>query len=296
MPNVELAGRVRVTPFRHIALGTWRTAYDPSIYGSVCVPMDDTLRYIEAFRLATGLRLTVTHLMARVMGTVLAEIPEVNALLRWGRVYRRRDVAVFFQVAIEDPDTGGIDLSGVRVADPHTTPLGEVVRRFEASAAKVRSRTDHEGLERGRTGLLAIPGVLIGGVLRALAFLNYTLNLDMGWAGLPRDPFGGAMVTNIGSLGLEGAFVPLVPFSRVPILIAMGAVEDAPAVVNGQVCVRKVMRLFATFDHRLIDGAHAARMVKIVRSFFADPFARFGLPAAALPGEVDAAATPPSGA
>lgn len=291
MPNIELAGRVRTTPFRHIALGTWRTAYDPSIYGSVSVPMDDTLRYIEAFRAATGLRLTVTHLMARVIGTVLAEIPEINAVLRYGRVYRRRDVAVFFQVAIEDPQTGSIDLSGVRVAAPHTTPLPEIVQRFEVSAAKVRSRTDTEGLERSRTGLLAIPGLLMGGVMRLLSFVNYTLNLDMRWAGMPRDPFGGAMITNIGSLGLEGAFVPLVPFSRVPILIAMGSVEDTPVVVDGAVVVRKAMRLFATFDHRLIDGAHAAKMVKIVRSFFDDPFARFGMPTrAALPAADDGAA------
>jgi 2-oxoacid dehydrogenases acyltransferase (catalytic domain) len=274
--NIEFSGRARLTPFRHIALGTWRTAYDPSIYGSLTLPMDETLRYIEAFRAATGLRLTVTHLMAKVIGTVLAEVPEINAVLRWGRVSLRKDVAVFFQVALEDPKTGGIDLSGVRVEAPQITPLAEIVRAFEASATKVRGRTDREGLARSREGLLRIPGLFIGAVMRALSFLNYTLNLDMRWAGIPRDPFGGAMVTNIGSLGLEGAFAPLVPFSRVPIVIALGAVEDAARVEDGAIVARRIMRLFATFDHRLIDGAHAAKMVKIVRGFFADPFARFG--------------------
>jgi pyruvate/2-oxoglutarate dehydrogenase complex dihydrolipoamide acyltransferase (E2) component len=282
MANIELAGRARLTPFRHIALGTWRTAYDPSIYGSVTVPMDATLRYIEAFRAATGLRLTVTHLMAKVVGTVLAEVPEINAVLRFGRVYLRRDISVFFQVALEDPKTGGIDLSGVQVASPHTADLASIVRAFEASAAQVRARTDRQGLARSRANLLRIPGVLIGAVMRALSFLNYTLNLDMRWAGIPRDPFGGAMVTNIGSLGLEAAYVPLVPFSRVPILIALGAVEDAACVEHDaetgapSIVARKVMRLYATFDHRLVDGAHAAKMVKIVRAFFADPFAKFG--------------------
>lgn len=280
MANIQLAGRAKLTPFRHIALGTWRTAYDPSIYGSLTVPMDDTLRYIEAFRAATGARLTVTHLMAKVMGAVLAGVPEVNAVLRLGRVYLRRDIAVFFQVAIEDPETGSVDLSGVRVERPHERDLVDLVREFEKSTSRVRRREDLEGLEKSRRGLLRVPGVLIGWTMRMLSLLNYGLNLDLSWAGIPRDPFGGAMVTNIGSLGLEGAFVPLVPFSRVPIIIATGAVEDAARVEDGQVVVRKVMRLFATFDHRIIDGAHAAKMVKIVKGCFADPFASFGEPKA----------------
>lgn len=278
MANIELAGRARLTPFRHIALGTWRTAYDPSIYGSLSVPMDETLRYIEAFRAATGARLTVTHLMAKVMGAVLESVPEANAILRLGRVYLRRDIAVFFQVAIEDPETGGIDLSGVRVERPHARELVDIVREFEKSASRVRRREDSEGLEKSRKGLLRVPGILIGWVMRTLSLLNYGLNLDMRWAGIPRDPFGGAMVTNIGSLGLEGAFVPLVPFSRVPIIIAMGAVEDVARVEDGKIVAKKQMRLFATFDHRIIDGTHAAKMVKVVKAFFDDPFARFGEP------------------
>ncbi len=284
MANIQLAGRAKLTPFRHIALGTWRTAYDPSIYGSLSVPMDETLRYIESFRAATGARLTVTHLMAKVVGTMLEAVPEANAVLRLGRVYLRRDISVFFQVAIEDPETGTIDLSGVRIERPHARELVDIVHEFEKSAGRVRRREDDEGLEKSRKGLLHVPGFLMGWVMRALSLLNYGLNLDMRWAGIPRDPFGGAMVTNIGSLGLEGAYVPLVPFSRVPIIIAMGAVEDTPRVENGEIVARKTMRLFATFDHRLVDGAHAAKMVKVVRSFFEDPFARFGAPPAnALP-------------
>ncbi len=278
MANIELAGRARLTPFRHISLGTWRTAYDPSIYGSMTLKMDEALRYLAAFREATGQRLTVTHMMARAMGAVLEEVPEVNALLRWNRIYLRKEISVFFQVAIEDPATGAIDLSGVKVDSPHRKPLTEIVADFERSAARVRARNKDDALEKSRGGLVRIPGGLIGAVMRALSFLNYTLNLDMRWAGIPRDPFGGAMVTNIGSLGLEGAYVPLVPFSRVPIIVALGAVEDTPCVRDGQLAIGKIMRVFATFDHRIVDGAHAAKMVKVMRGWFEQPFEHFGPP------------------
>ena len=99
----------------------------------------------------------------------------------------------------------------------------------------------------------------------------------MRWAGLPRDPFGSAMVTNIGSLGLEEAYVPLVPYSRVPLLLAMGEVRKVFVVGDDdQPVVQQQMRVFATFDHRILDGAHAARMSRKLRAVFADPEAHLG--------------------
>ena len=55
--------------------------------------------------------------------------------------------------------------------------------------------------------------------------------------------------------------MPLVPYSRVPLLIALGAVQDAPVVEDGEIVVGKTMRVFATFDHRVLDGANVARFL-----------------------------------
>ena len=274
MANVELVGRAELSPWRHMALGTWRTARDPSIYGTVSLRMDAASSYIERFREATGRRLTVTHLMAKVVGVVLAELPQINALPRWRGIYLREEVSVFFQVAIEDPRTGDVDLSGIKIREPHRKSLLEIIDEFEVKAARVRALDDQE-LEHSRSMLHRVPALFIGLALRVLGFLSYTFNLDLRWAGVPKDPFGSAMVTNIGSLGLESAFVPLVPFSRVSILIAMGEVEEVPVVDAGAVGISKVMRLFATFDHRVVDGVHAAKMVRIVRDWLEHPFERF---------------------
>lgn len=274
MPNVAISRRAELSPWRHMSLGTWRTAYDPSIYGTMRLPMGEALRYIERFREATGRHLTVTHLMAKVVGVVLHQMPQVNAILRWNRIYLRADTAVFFQVAISDAKTGEIDLSGVRIDRPHDKSLLEILDEFEAKAARVRAHEDRE-LERSRGMLQRIPSWLLPAMLRILSFLSYTLNLDLRWAGVARDPFGGAMVTNIGSLGLEAAYPPLVPFSRVPLLVAMGDVQEVAVVQDGEIGIGKEMNLYATFDHRVIDGAHAAAIVKIVRAWFARPFEHF---------------------
>ena len=112
-------------------------------------------------------------------------------------------------------------------------------------------------------------------VLSAMSFAAYTLNLDMRWAGVPQDAFGSIMITNVGSLGLDTAFVPIVPWSRVPILLAIGAVKEQPIADNGKVRIAKMMKVNATFDHRFIDGVHAAAMSKMLREWMDSPFEHF---------------------
>lgn len=283
MAHLDLERKKNVSSFRKIAIGTWRTAYDPSVYGTMEIRMDAALRYMADFRERTGKRITVTHLIAKVIGEILKETPDANAILRFNSIYLRKKIGVFFQVVMTDEGTGKVDLSGLTLYDVDSKSLNEIVSEFEDKVDKVRKRKD-PALEKTRKSMLGLPQFLIAGVLRFISFLTYTLNLDMSWAGLPRDPFGSIMVTNIGSLGLDTAYVPLVPYSRVPILLALGAVKEVPVVDNGQIVVGKVMKINATFDHRFIDGYHASVMSRLMRKWLENPYEHFDkLPDAVIP-------------
>jgi hypothetical protein len=274
MPNLELEPQRELSTFRRLALGTWRTAYDPSVYGSLTLRMDAALAYIDAFRAATGRHLTITHLVARAAAAVLEQVPEANALLRGGRLYRRRRIGVFFQVAMKDAATGKLDLSGATIHDPERKSLIEICDELEARFAEVRA--DRGGaLARVRRMLARLPLPAIPALLELTSFASYTLNLDLGWAGVPRDAFGSLMITNVGALGLEEAYVPLVPYSRVPLLLALGAIREAPVVRDGRVAIEHTMKVCATLDHRVLDGAHAAAMADVLRAWIEDPFAHF---------------------
>ncbi len=274
MPNLELVKKTDVSSFRKIAIGTWQTAYDPSVYGTMEIRMDEAMRYIAAFRERTGKRVTVSHLMAKAMGEVLREVPDANAILRWNRVYLRKRIAVFFQVVMTDEGLGKTDLSGATIYDVESKSLEVIHDEFQAKVDKVRARKD-EALESTRKTFLGVPYFVLNPLLKLIGFLSFTLNLDLRWAGIPSDPFGSVMITNVGSLGLDTAYVPLVPYSRVPILLAVGAVKDQPVVEDGEVKVGKVMKINATFDHRFIDGFHAAVMSRVLRAWLERPFEHF---------------------
>jgi len=265
MPNLPLHKKKTLSAFRKSALGTWNTPYDPTVYGVLSLKMDEALRYVDAFRKHTGKHLTVSHMVAKAVGAVLEEVPDANALLRFNQIYLRDSIGVFFQVVMENPETGEIDLSGATI---------QIVDEFSAKVSGVRRGTD-KALKASRDLMSRIPSWGVGPMLRLSSFLSYTLNLDMSWAGMPKDLFGSVMITNVGSLGLPYALVPLVPYSRVPLVLALGSIEERAVVEDGQLAVRRVMDVGATFDHRILDGGHAAKMHRILRDWMEDPFGHF---------------------
>ena len=274
MPNLELQRKDDISSFRKIAIGTWADAWDPSVYGTLEIRMDEAMRYIAAFRAKTGKKLTVSHLMAKAMAQVLKECPDANSILRWNRIYQRKRIGVFFQVVMTDEGHHKADLSGATLYDVEQKSLLEIIEEFNGKVEKVRARKD-EALEKTRNTFLAVPYFMLNRLLKLISFFSFTLNLDLRWADIPNDPFGSVMITNVGSLGLDFAYVPLVPYSRVPILLATGEVKDAALVIDGQVKVGKQMSVNATFDHRIIDGFHAAIMSKVMRAWLEHPFDHF---------------------
>lgn len=76
-------------------------------------------------------------------------------------------------------------------------------------------------------------------------------------------------ITNIGVIGGYAA-TPITNYPEVAILASM-KIEDRPRVVNGAVVVRKTIPLCLAFDHRVNDGAEAARFAKDLIRFLEDP-------------------------
>jgi pyruvate/2-oxoglutarate dehydrogenase complex dihydrolipoamide acyltransferase (E2) component len=274
MPNLELERKESLSSFRKIAIGTWQTAYDPSVYGTMELRMDEAMRYIADFRRVTGKRLTVSHLMAKAAAAVFETCPDANAIMRFNRIYLRKRIGIFFQVVMTDEGKGKIDLSGATLYDVEKKSLVEICDEFEKKVDAVRKRED-PALEKTRGTFKAVPFFLLNIMLKTISFFSFTLNLDLRWAGIPSDPFGSMMITNVGTLGLDVAYVPLVPYARVPILLAVGAVKDKAVVLEGSIVAAKMMAVNATFDHRIIDGFHAAEMSKVLKGWLEHPYEHF---------------------
>jgi len=76
-------------------------------------------------------------------------------------------------------------------------------------------------------------------------------------------------ITNYGSLG--GTFgVPVINYPEAAIL-GVGRIMEKPMAKDGTIVIRKIMPLSLSFDHRIIDGAQAARFIASVMKHLEDP-------------------------
>ncbi|MFZ4896610.1 dihydrolipoamide acetyltransferase family protein [Plantibacter sp. Mn2098] len=86
----------------------------------------------------------------------------------------------------------------------------------------------------------------------------------------PADQQGGTItVTNIGVFGMDTG-TPILNAGEAGI-VALGTIKQKPWVVDGEVRVRYVTTLGASFDHRVVDGDVASRFLADVASIIEEP-------------------------
>jgi pyruvate/2-oxoglutarate dehydrogenase complex dihydrolipoamide acyltransferase (E2) component len=267
--HLELVPQRSVSSFRKLAIGSWRTAHDPTVYGTLTVRVDAALGFLEAFRARTGVRLELAHLVVRAVAEALRRCPDANAVLRFNRIYLRERVDVSLLVSCGEG--AAAELVPAKLTGVDGLSLREVAEGLQAAGARVRAGEDL-ALERERRVLARVPFLLLRPFSRLVSLLQHTLNLDLRGVGLPRDPFGSAAVVDVGALGVDTAYLPLVPHAHVPIVVAVGAVREVALVQpDGRVGVGRVMNVNASFDHRFIDGYHAAVLARTVQELLEQP-------------------------
>jgi pyruvate dehydrogenase E2 component (dihydrolipoamide acetyltransferase) len=92
---------------------------------------------------------------------------------------------------------------------------------------------------------------------------------------LPDELSGGTFtITNLGMYEVD-AFTPVINPPELAIL-GLGRIVARPAVREGEVVVRRMMTLSMTFDHRLVDGAPAARFLQRIKRLIESPYLLLG--------------------
>ena len=92
---------------------------------------------------------------------------------------------------------------------------------------------------------------------------------------LPDDLSGGTFtVTNLGMYDVD-AFTPVINLPETAIL-GVGRIQAKPVVREGKVTVRQMWTLSLAFDHRLVDGAPAARFLQRIKQIVENPYLLLG--------------------
>jgi pyruvate dehydrogenase E2 component (dihydrolipoamide acetyltransferase) len=252
---------------RKLAIATWSAPREGNIYGKLTVDATEALRYLDATRERSGEKVSITHLVGVAVGRALARAPGLNGRILWGRYLPHDRVDLAFLVALEE----GENLAATKVCDIDRKSVADVARELRERAQKLRSGKD-EAFNKSMAPIRWMPTWLIRIVLWVTGWLTSSLGISAPGLGLTKFPFGSCVITSVGMFGLDEGFAPQTPFARVPVYVLIGALRDLPAVIDGQLAVRKQLTLCATVDHRFLDGYQGGVLAKVVRSVLEDPW------------------------
>jgi pyruvate dehydrogenase E2 component (dihydrolipoamide acetyltransferase) len=256
-----------------MAIHSWREPNSSATYGAIDLDARKAIDYCNRLSAATGQKITMTHFFGKAVAEALHRHPETNVLLRFGRVYQRETADIFFQV---DNHTGSRDLSGQTIENAAKKSLVEISKELTSVVRKIRSNDRSHSDVKVKSIMQRTPGTLVRYMTDFMTFLMYDLNLWSPLLSVPKNPFGSVMISNIGTLGLEWGFSPLAPYAKLPLIFLVGAITERPVVVDGKIEIAPMVAVRVTSDHRMIDGAHLAKIHSVVKEAFDDPERAFG--------------------
>ena len=187
------------------------------------------------------------------------ENPRANARVKFNRVVQSGDVDVFLQVAL-----GGDNLSGIKVRNVDHKQPEDVAVAVHKKVTKLRAGKD-KLFKKTFQSLRFVPNLLLGWFVELVAFLGNECSVNLPGHGIPRDPFGSAMITSLGMHGVDIGFAPFFPLARCPFILLVGSAQTRPWVVDDKVVPRKILNLCGSFDHRIIDGVLAAKISHVIK-------------------------------
>ena len=249
-----------------VAVGSWRAPREGTALGFVELDVTEAEPWWSRFP-----GVTLTHVVGAAVGRGLAASPEARSRVVAGRVLVREDADVSFLVTAPD----GSDLRSVCLRRVDRLHPREVGARLAERAGEVRVGVDRQ-LGRSASTVGRLPRPLVRPSIWAAGFLASGLGVAVRPLGLEAHPFGSFIVSSVGMLGIDRALAPLLPAARASGIVVVGAIEDRPAVVGGEIVVRRFSTLGATIDHRVLDGAHLGELAALVRGAVERPWEVWG--------------------
>ncbi len=243
-------------PMRRMLPMLMPTRNEAIVYYEQIVDATAMTAYIQRWNRGDGAKLTPLHLVVASLGRVLKARPQLDRFVAGRRLWQRKVTSISFAAKKEFADHA--PLKTVKLPVVEGEALGDTLGRIREEVGGSRTRDDRP-VDKEMSLLGKLPDFLLSPVVRSARFLDR-------WNMLPRalmkdDPlFSSVFVANLGSLGID-AFTPALnpPQSAV---LGVGRMRKQPVVLGNEILPRELLSLSLTFDHRVVDGAPAARFLE----------------------------------
>ncbi|MCA9518864.1 MAG: 2-oxo acid dehydrogenase subunit E2 [Myxococcales bacterium] len=265
----------RIHPFRKLMFYIMPTRSESIVLYDDYASVEELERYLE--QVNKRFHVDVTHAIVAAIANGMKKAPSMNRFVVGRRLYQRKGIWITFSMKRKKLDKQA-KLAAVKRLIPEDQSFFGLCAGLEENIKVERSDTKtYLDKELGLLSKIPRPVLKVG--VSLLKWLDYN-NL------LPADfikndaMYTGVFAANLGSLGMNAGYHHLYEWGTCPLFIMIGAIEERPVVVDGQVVVKRVIPLRFTYDERIDDGLNAGLGIKGVVDALEHPFELLGCVAA----------------
>ena len=253
------------TSWRLTASTIYKKPSDSKIFGSVELDVTDLEAYIANLRKG-GTKITLTHFFTLATAKAIqSEVPEFNTYLHRGKIKAFEQLVT--SVSLKMPSG---EMSSIKIIEPENMNYKEVVDNLSKG---IKDAIEGEESKANKMkGLLGnIPWPFRKWFFGIIKFLLIDIGVSFPSIGLSAQSFGSYIVSNVGTIGLDGGYPALMPTGNISLVLILGRVRDMPWVHEGQVVPRRIIKVSAALDHRVVDASHGGRLFNYFRRAVRNP-------------------------
>lgn len=257
--------------------------FSPWVCSNISIDFGNAQKYLEGLNESKETRISVQHLICAAIAASLSRHPYANSRIVGGRIDRPKNVSIAIPVNLLGHDGGNERELGLSiVAAAETLSLKELSRQSQEQLLVERSGIiENTFLQR----ILWIAGRLplwLSGSL--LSTIDFVLKRRWIWNRAQRSFPITAGLTNPGAVfELEDGILLRANSVHLPQrLVAVGTfwgtttVQDEVVVVNKDIAIRPMLPVMLVFDHRIMDGVRAGKLLLTFHRIIQDPQRYFG--------------------
>ena len=235
------------SPWRKTAIAIYKPPRDGKVFGTYEVDATNLLNFIKKKK-EQGTRITVTNVVTAAIARALYfDIPDMNCFVRRGKLVKRNNASVFLAVA-----TKGKSVTGMVIPKAETMTVSEIATYQEEKLDRIKKG------EKGSFNIVGsigkIPWPFRGVVVKFIKWWLFDQGLPLPFVKMHKNPFGSIALSNIGVFGLQIGYMALWPIANLPMVLAMGNIEDKPVVIDDEIVIRPMLPVSGTFDHRIMEA------------------------------------------
>ncbi|HQJ23831.1 MAG TPA: 2-oxo acid dehydrogenase subunit E2 [Bacillota bacterium] len=269
---------IKVPSFKKVLTYTCPTRDEASLYYKDTIVMDAAIALLlkENRGKSAKDRINILHLIVASFVRTIVERPLINTFVSGHSFYQRNEIS-FSLVAkkqLTDEGTEGL----VKVCFQPMDTIWQVAERMRRAVEEGKSDRGSSS-EREVDFLMSMPQPLASAFMWLYRLLD-TRNLLPGSL-IANDPsYSSGLITNLGSIGIDGVFHHLFNWGNSGLIMAIGKIKKAPVNDNrsGIGKIASVLDIYMTLDDRLADGTYYGNTLKTFKNYMENPDRLFEQP------------------